>query len=380
VGPRRFRFNPVWDFGTAGFVPGDTVTKGKRPTSDSGSHLPYLLKMSPITDANAPVELPQVQAPSLDGLTVTVPKPADLTQDDLIRRFHELKREHGKSRDRAAKEPVSLGDDVQVDTLGYSGGKLIPFSARFGLWLELAPQPALPGFAEALAGESVGDSIEINVTLPADYPVAWLRNKPARFLVDIRAAREVNMPDDEAPAFLKALGRGKNLDEVFDSIREELEDRLADELTLEGENLVLDAVAARSDVTVPPKLVDEEIRRKWTALEGKALIARGFDASEQKEALQSWLDDPMTRADAGRRLKIALVLRAVADAEHLQLTPKKFEELATAAGEGFGLTKEQVSKGLREAPDLTEQMAQTGWHLLAVEHVMSKAKVKFEGA
>ena len=372
------RFNPVWDFGAAGFVPGDTVTKGKKPSSESS--LPYLLKMSPIADARGPVVLPTVKAPSIEGITVTVPKPADLTQDDLIRRFHELKREHGKQRDRAAKEAVQLGDELQIDTLGYCNGKLIPFSARFGLWLELAPQEALPGFAEALAGESVGDSIEINLTLPANYPVEWMRNKPARFLVDLRAAKEVTMPDDEAPAFLKALKRGKNLDEVMDSIREELEDRLADTLTLEGENLVLDALVARAEVAISPKLVDEEIRRRWVVLESKALIAKGFDAAEQREAMQGWLDDPMTRADAERRLKIALVLRAVAEAEKLELTPAKLEEMAKAAGEGFGLTAAQVKEGLRESPDLTEQMFQTGWHLLAVEHVMSKAKVKFEGA
>ncbi len=372
------RFNPVWDFGAAGFVPGDTVTKGKKPSSESS--LPYLLKMSPIADSKGPVDLPTVKAPSIEGIGVTVPKPADLTQDDLIRRFHELKREHGKQRDRAAKEAVQLGDEVQIDTLGYCSGKLIPFSARFGLWLELAPQEALPGFAEALAGESVGDAIEINLTLPANYPVEWMRNKPARFLVDLRAAKEVTMPDDEAPAFLKALKRGKNLDEVFDSIREELEDRLADTLTLEGENLVLDALVARADVTLSPKLVDEEIRRRWLALESKALISRGFEAAEQREAMQGWLEDPMTRADAERRLKIALVLRAVAEAEKLELTPAKLEEMAKAAGEGFGLTPAQVKEGLRESPELTEQMFQTGWHLLAVEHVMSKAKVKFEGA
>lgn len=375
------RFNPVWDFGAAGFVPGDTVTKGKKPSS-SDSSLPYLLKMSPIADAmnNAPVELPAVKAPSLEGLTVTVPKPADLTQDDLIRRFHELKREHAKSRDRAPKEAVQLGDEVQLDTLGYCGGKLIPFSARFGLWLELAPQEALPGFAEALAGEGVGDSIEIDLTLPATYPVAWLRSKPARFIVDLRAARAVTEPADDAPAFLAALKRGKTLDEVMNSIREELEDLLADTLVVEGQNLVLDAVAARGEVTVPEKLIDEEIRRRWGQLEGKALIARGFDATEQREAMQSWLDDPLTRADAGRRLKIGLVLKAIAEKEKLQLTPKKLEEIAKAAGESFGLKPAEVAAGLRESPALTAQMAQTAWHLLAVEHVMSKATVKFEGA
>jgi trigger factor len=375
------RFNPVWDFGAAGFVPGDTVTKSKKRESVSKA-LPYLLKMGPLGDALAvtPVELPSVKAPSTDDLEVTVPLPADLTQDDLLRRFHELKRQHAKIRERAAGEEVAMGDDVQLDTLGYCEGKLIPFSARFGLWLELAPQPTLPGFSEAIAGEKVGDSLEIELTIPADYPVEALRNKPARFIVDIRAAREVTEPDDEAPAFLKALKKGKTLEDVMDAIRDELEDELADTLTLAGQDLVLDALIERSQAQVPKSLIDEEVRRRWGQLEGKALAERGFDGEEQQEALNAWMTDPLTRTDAERRLKIALVLKAITERDKLKLTPEKLEELATITAAPFGLSAADVKKGLRESKELTAQMAQTGWHMLAVEHVMSLASIKYEGA
>jgi trigger factor len=375
------RYNPVWDFGAAGFVPGDTVTKSKSRESKSKG-LPYLLKMGPMGDALAvtPVDLPKVRAPSTDDLEVTVPMPADLTQDDLVRRFHELKREHAKIRERATGEAVSLGDDVQLDTLGYCEGKLIAFSARFGLWLELSPQATLPGFAEAIAGEKVGDSLEIELTIPADYPVESLRGKPARFIVDLRAAKEVTEPDDEAPAFLKALKRGKTLDEVMDAIREELEDELADTLTLDGQDRVLDALIERANPQLPKSLIDEEVRRRWGQLEGKALVERGFDNAEQEEALQAWLTDPLTRADSERRLKIALVLKAITERDKLQLTPEKLEELATLSAEPFGLTAADVKKGLRESKELTAQMAQTAWHMLAVEHVMSQASITYEGA
>ncbi len=375
------RYNPVWDFGAAGFVPGDTVTKSKKPSSKPKG-LPYLLKMGPMADALAvtPVDLPKVRAPSTDDLKVTVPMPADLTQDDLLRRFHELKRTHAKTRDRAAGEAVALGDDVQLDTLGYCEGKLIPFSARFSLWLELAPQATLPGFSEAIAGEKVGDSLEIELKIPDDYPVEALRGKPARFIVDIRAAREVTEPDDEAPAFLKAMNKGKSLDAVMNAIREELEDELTDILTLEGQDLVLDALVERSEVQVPQALIDEEVRRRWGQLEGKALVERGFDSTEQQEALDSWLTDPLTRTDAERRLKIALVLKAITERDKLQLTPEKLEELATISAEPFGLSADEVKKGLRESKQLTAQMAQTAWHLLAVEYVMSQASITYEGA
>ena len=178
------RYNPVWDFGAAGFVPGDTVTKSKKSKSKG---LPYLLKMGPMEDALAvtPVDLPKVRAPSIEDLEVTVPMPADLTQDDLVRRFHELKRVHAKIRERKEGEEVALGDDVQLDTLGYSDVKLIPFSARFGLWLELAPQPTLPGFSEAIAGSYFNGFIDEF----GDFGFARLRGK-------------INFPESDVAVFL----------------------------------------------------------------------------------------------------------------------------------------------------------------------------------
>ena len=207
-----------------------------------------------------------------------------------------------------------------------------------------------------------------------------MRGQVAHFVVQINAAREVTLPTDVAPAFLNALGRGKTLDEVMNSLCEELEDRVADELVVAGENLVLDELVSRAQPQVPTALVDEEIRRRWTQFEGKTLVELGFDVEEQREALQGWLSDPPTRADAERRVKIALVLKAVAERDRLELTKAKLEEYAALAGEAFGLLAEDVTDGLYESKDLTAQMTQTAWHLLAVEHVMASAKVSFEGA
>lgn len=339
------------------------------------------LKSLPIAQALAtgPVPLPEVQAPSLEGLSVRVPRPADLTEEDLRDRFLELVREQGAVRERGRGEPVALGDDVQLDVLGYSGGKLIPFSARAGMWVELAPQAALPGFAEALAGSAVGDSLEVRVVLPADYPVESLRGQPARFLVDVRAAREVLAPDPESPELLRALGRGDTLDETMAQLVQELEEELAEQLLVEAQERVLDELVFRAGVEAPTELVDEEIRRRWGQLEGKALAEKQLDADEQQEALEAWLGDPLTRAEAKRRVEISLVLKAIVDSEGLRLTPQAVDEILEDLGAGFGLAPEEAKAAVRADPSLLAQSQNALWHLLAVRHVMSKAEVHFEG-
>ncbi|RKH69041.1 peptidylprolyl isomerase [Corallococcus llansteffanensis] len=339
--------------------------------------------MSPVmTTASAEsLKLPGVTAPSLTGLSVRVPTPDDLTEEDLLRSFHEKRRALATQRERLPGEPLELGDDVQLNVVGYCDGTLIPFSARFGMTTELAPIEALPGFCEGVAeGGKVGGSMQIALDLPADYPVEHLQGKPARFLVDVVAARQVTLLPESSPEFLAKLGMGSTLEEVMDHLREELEDELAAQLWVQAQDMVLDELARRAPVELPQALVDEELRRRWVQAEGQAMLEHQFDVEEQQEAFQGWLTDPTTRAEVERRLHIGIVLKAVTEAEKLQLTPEKLEELIRDHVEPFGLSAQDAHAALRETRETTQRLTELGWYLLAVEHVMNKAKVTFEGA
>ncbi|QRO02461.1 peptidylprolyl isomerase [Archangium violaceum] len=329
--------------------------------------------------SSGPVPLPEVKAPSTEGIEVTVPAPPPLGEDALIRRFHELARALAEVRERKEGEEVVLGDDVQLDVLGYANGQLIPFSIRIDYWMELAPQEMLPGFADAIAGSAVGDSLKIDLVLPANYPVESLRGTPASFLVDLVGAREVKMPDTDSDEFLRKLGRGDTHEEVMESIANELLDEQADVLWLDAQNMVLDELASRTQVEIPPTLVDEEIRRRWMAAEGEALEEKEFSPEEKQEALDLWMKDPATRADVERRLRISLALKAVAAKDKLELRPEKAFEVLEDSAVAFGLTSAQLREALVD-PKAASQLQNVAWHLMAVEHVMNKAKVHFEGA
>ena len=336
--------------------------------------LPVLASFS-----DGPVALPRVEAPSTEGLEVTVPAPEPLTQDELLRRFHALAREHAEVRDRELGEAVVLGDDVQVDVLGYSRGQLIPFSIRSHFWMELAPQELLPGFADAIAGSAVGDSLKVDLVLPGTYPVESLRGQPATFVVDLIAAREVRMPDTDSDEFLRQLGRGDTHQAVMDSLADELLEEQADLLWLEAQHLVLEQLASRIEVELPRSLIDEEIRRRWAAAEGEAVAEKEFSVEEQQEALGLWMKDPDTRAEVERRLRAGLALKAVAERDRLQLTSQKTLELLEGSVVAFGLTVAELREALVD-PTAAAQLKNVAWHLLAVEHVMNQAKVRFEGA
>lgn len=341
-----------------------------------------LLKISPMAEALAPkdVQLPRAKAPSLENLVVHVPAPADLTTEDLLRRFHEKTRSKGTIRDRAEGEALGATDDVMLNVIGYLDGRLMPFSTRFRWWAELAPIPALPGLMEAVATAEVGDSLEVMVTLPANYPNEAFRNAPVRFAVDVLAAREVKALDPEAKGFFDTLGLGKTMDDVMDAIREELEEELSEELVVLGREMVLDELAARSEVTIPSALVDEEVRRRWGRAELPLLVEHQFTVDEQNEARDAWLRDGATRAECERRLKIGLALAAMAEAEKLAPTPEELKGVLELYSSAWGLSAADVEKGIKESKQLAGELGRLAFYLYSVDYAVSKARLVFEGA
>lgn len=352
-----------------------TPSSGKKPFE-----VPLYVSPAKQAARGQPVALPQVQAPSLEGLAVTVPASEGFTVDEVRERFVELARPFATERARSTTETLAWGDEVLVNLAGYSEGRLIPFSVKTNVWLPLEPEPMLPGLYEAIVGQQPTGGLVVDLTLPADYPVESLRGAPARFLVHVQAAREVTFPDLDSPEFFQTLGRGKTMEEVTQSIIEQMKQEHTQLLLLRARNQVLGEVARRTEVEIPPELVDEEIRRRWGATEGVSVAELNFSDEEQEESLKTWLQDTSLRQEAEVRLRIALALGAIVKRDGLTLTPAFLETVLRDETASQGLAPADVAAALKAEPEHLARIEQTAWHLMAVDHVMKKAKIEFEGA
>ncbi|WP_224369656.1 peptidylprolyl isomerase [Hyalangium versicolor] len=331
-----------------------------------------------VTELSEKSRLPEVRAPSLEGLSVTLPSPRGFTADDVRQRFLELARAHATERYRTPTEAIVHGDEVLLDLAAYSNGRLIPFSVRKGVWLTHDNEPTLPGLYAALIGHKPNEGLVVDIPLPPDYPLPALRRRPARFLIHIQAAREVTYPSLESPEFLHAFGRGQTVAEATRTIVEQMVAEAADFLLLEGQQRILEELASRTRVRIPAELIDEEIRRCWNASEGHAVRELEFSEQEQRESLDSWLRDETTRTQVEQRLRLALALGAICRQEGLTLTQERVERLLRERAAAAGLTLEQVAESLRTEPEHLAYIDQVAWHLMAVEYVMSRAQLRFE--
>jgi trigger factor len=352
--------------------------KGGSPTSSLGEMQGRMLlsKRLPQTLVleESSIELPPLEAPSLEGLKVPRPELAPVTAEELIERFQELRLQLAPRIELAPGVQVAEGNEALVDVMGHALGQLIPFSTRTGWWTPVKPDPILPGFFEALVGVPVGTRKEITVTLPPDYPVESLREVPARFVVEVRAARELAAPDADSPACLALLGRGATIEEAMQHIRQELVDERMAAARIEVRDQILDLLAERSEVEVPSSLVDEEIRRQWQGGEQPALQHWKVSAQELQAALENWQCAPHMRAEAERRLKTALVLAAIAARDKIQPRAQDLEAFMTSMAGMSHLPREEWKRVLESNPAMALRAHNLLLQQATLDHVISKVE------
>jgi trigger factor len=354
------------------------MTRGK--TSQEQAFFQRRIAQLPTPQATfGGVALPSVKVPSLEGLSITAPMPPPVSEDELLAAAEDLARSRARRTPRKYGEKVQAGDEVTIDMLGYVDGKLMPFSARKGLVTEAGAGDLLPWLDEVLLECNVGDSLELPVTYGEDDPVEALRGLTATYLIDVVGAAKVSMPEVGSEAFVHLLSRkAKTLDEALTEVAEMVEGERAADAWDEARERVIDELIRRTEVSIPPALVDEEIRRSWARIEEPYLDAKGFDDDEKREALDGWLDDEPTRIDAQRRLCLGLVLKAIVERDQLTFDQKTLEVLTAEGKARFKLSKAKVKEALSD-PATHASLVNVGLHTRALQSVLERSQVTFEG-
>jgi trigger factor len=250
-----------------------------------------------------------------------------ITADVVQWRVDELRRLISMPEPRAYGQPVALGDEVELDMLGYLDGKV--FLAQQAAWFDVRANPFLPGLFEALVGVVPPDNVVLRLRLPDNYPVEEQRGKAVAFAVTLRRAQRRLMPDADDPVFLQLSHRKVKT-------RKELEAKLEAELVEERARLCVDEakytflrqlyVRVGLDDAVPDELVDEELRNRWKAQLGDAMALHGVTVDEQKRSLAEF-STPQQRSEARRTVWEFRCLEAVADLHAIDATEAEVHKL-----------------------------------------------------
>jgi trigger factor len=313
--------------------------------------------------------LPDVPAPAIDELKLdrlTV-EPDESTVDEQIK---QLANQSKRWEDAPKKHVAAKGDLVVMDFEGEVGGT--PFEGGKGedMSVEIGSGQLIPGFEDQLVGAKAGDTREVKVTFPADYPAENLKGKDAVFAVTVKAVKTAGETkiDDE---FAKSLGLN-DLEQLKGLIRDQQGQELNGLTRTHMKRQLLDQLAARHDFVVPESMVEAEYQNIVAQLKHEA----SHEADPEAALKEIEQDAAEYRRIAERRVRLGLLLSEIGAANGVEITEQEMNRLIMQAASQYQpKDRETFIRYIQQEPMAAAQLRAPLYEDKVVDFLFSKAEI-----
>ena len=253
--------------------------------------------------------------------------------------------------DRAAEN----GDTVVIDFEGLADG--VPFEGgkAENYSLALGSGNFIPGFEEQVVGHSTGEEFTIDVTFPEEYQAEELKGKDAQFKIKLHEIKTKELPevDDE---FVKDVSDKETLDEYKAQLREEVAKRLTEEADKDVDNQISEKLIALATEEIPEAMFDNQASDMVRDFDMR-LRSQGMDLNTYMQYMGTDVNGikGMYRDEAEKRVKLRLVLEAIAKQENIEVTEADLDEEYGKMAEAYKMEADKV-KAAVPADSLTEDL------------------------
>lgn len=250
--------------------------------------------------------------------------------------------------DREAKDQ----DQVDIDYVGKKDGVAFDNGSAQGYKLVLGSNTFIDGFEAGLVGKKAGDTLELNLTFPENYPNEELKGAAVVFEVKVNSVSEKIKPEltDE---FFKSANIGVNTVEEFkNSVKNQLEVSLKQSQDQEKLRQVMEALSTGSKIKeVPAELVEyyTGYYHNQFATFGQYMGMSAQDYAKQVFGLTSDKEvEAKLKELAEDETKLELILASIAKAEGLEVTEAdvnaELDKYLEGQGSSASVSKEDLLK------------------------------------
>lgn len=312
---------------------------------------------------------PEVEVKDYKGIEVEK-EVKTVTDEDVDKQTDALREKNARVitvDDRAAE----MGDDVVIDFEGFKddvafeGGKAEDFT------LGLGSGQFIPGFEEQVAGHSIGEEFDINVTFPEDYQVEDLKGAPVVFKIKLKGISKKEIPelDDE---MVKDATEFETVDEYKADVRKKLEEHAEKHADDEVEGKILDKVIENMTAEIPQVMFDNRVNEMMMDLEQR-LAPQGITMEMYCQFTGQDIESVKKayKEQAEKQVKLRLALEKIAKLENVEVTDEEAAAEMQKIADQYKMKIEQVKQYINEE-DVKKDIAVGK----AVEIVKNSAVIK----
>lgn len=294
----------------------------------------------------------------------------DIPEAEVEQALERLSKEQGQSEPVATPRPAALGDVLVIDFVGRIEGKEFQGGSAEGHFARLGSGMLIPGFEDQLVGAEVGQTREVNVTFPTEYPRRELAGKPAAFEVKVKELREVK-PAAIDDALARSLGL-ESLEALRKRVQEQLEQEYKVACRMRLKRQLLDKLAASHDFEVPPGLLEDEFQAIWRHVDAdrKAGNLDPDDKDKTEEQLQEEY-----RAIAQRRVRLGLLLSEIGRRANVEVKQDELTRAMTNEARRYPGQEAKVLEFYQNNPDALAQLRAPLYEDKVVDYIIDSANV-----
>lgn len=225
--------------------------------------------------------------------------------DEVIQRIQK-----GLSEKKEVKRAAKIGDETMIDFVGKKDGEAFQGGTGKDYPLVLGSNSFIPGFEDALVGLKAGDTKDVKLAFPKDYHAKDLAGQDVVFEVTVKKVNSVKLPalDDK---FAAKAGPFTSMDDLRKDIKAEITAQAERKATDDLKDELVKQLVAKSTVSVPSVLRDDQIRSLEQDLR-QNLMYRGRTLEQYFEEKGYADRDAWVKAEANdaadARIKAGLVL------------------------------------------------------------------------
>lgn len=239
---------------------------------------------------------------------------------------------------------VAEGDIANIDYEGKLDGEAFDGGTAKGYDLEIGSGSFIDGFEDGLVGVSVGETVDLPLTFPENY-TPELAGKDVIFTVTVNSVKRMPELTDELTAEVTD-GAFETADAYKESVREDL--IAAEESARDGEirSALMQQVAENSEIKDYPKEMVEYATTNMKNFYKKLADSNGMEFADFLEAYMGMDEesfDSEVELVVKENLQAELYMKAIAEAEEMELTDEEYEQKCQEYMEMYGYeTKEEL--------------------------------------
>jgi len=258
--------------------------------------------------------LPEFELQEYRGLPVRYDE-ADATEEEIAEELERIREKHAVYRNLDPR-PLTDGDIAVVRLESKTTPPGVDPIQQEELTVELGGKDTLAAFTEGLRGLSPGEECDLDITYPEDYGERRLAGQTLAFHLRVNGLRSKELPElnDE---LAKDEGDFRDLAELRDRIRAELEEDKRDQARRDAKSKLVEALVDAHDFPVPEKLVERQISAH-VERSLRSLAERGIDPTKVRLDWNKIHEVEQPRSI--REIKAGLILDKIAAQEHIRVT------------------------------------------------------------